>query len=212
MIKNKNYFRQEGRIAANWFVAGFFTVIIVGLVAVFFIKKRIGFMEDSHSSANPMPDNISVVAGSGGQEIVQNETDHYTVAVPDSWYIEKSAGAGLAVYPNYDPASGLAPECKIEVFSFASASTTDLNAWLTNDLHADPTADISEISRTNLNIGSSSGLEWRGSFNGVMTTLVYVLAGGKVFEIAPSTLSDASDADNDFCDPALQEFLSNLQF
>lgn len=175
----------------------------------------------SSSSAqvgNSTPDAVSISQlPDGDNETVKNNTGGYSFTMPTNWYLENNTGEGVTVYPDYDPKSGDAPTCKIEVSSFGSAaigsSAGSLNDWITRHLHADPTADISESSRTDLNVGGSSAIEWQGSLNGVTTTLVYVSTPtGDLLEFAPSTLATPDDPDADDCGLALQAMLSNIQF
>jgi hypothetical protein len=162
----------------------------------------------------PVPDSVAVsAADADGDEVVSDVTAGYYFSMPSNWYVEKSAGAGLAVYPDYDPKSGAVPDCKIEISVFgadisaanassggANSGLLNLNDWITSYLHADPTADVAEISRTPVELGeaggvangdadagvvggtgatggvagaTSSAIEWFGTLNGVATTLVY---------------------------------------
>jgi hypothetical protein len=168
-------------------------------------------------------DDISVVAAGNGDEVVVNTTAGYYVTVPSDWYVEKSVGSGLTVYPDYDPERGELPDCKLEVSldSRGSGNKEDLNAWVTRRLHADPTTDMSEISRVSSVVGfepTSSAVEWRGDLNGVTTTLVYAAMpddgrGGdtNVLEIAPSALSGAGLGSGD-CDLDMQALVASLRF
>jgi hypothetical protein len=142
-----------------------------------------------------------------------NASETYSMVVPKNWYTEES-GTEMSIYPDYDPAdaSSSPPTCKIEISSFVTSHGTNLDTWLTNDLHADPTASIAEISRAPIVVGphAISGIEWRGVLNGVTTTLVYAEGPNDIFEIAPSTLSEARDADNDDCSLDLQALVANF--
>lgn len=154
-------------------------------------------------------------------KIVANASGTFSVKVPVDWYVEKngdvnaSGAARFALYPGYDPAraSSTPPTCKIEISSFAGARGTNLDTWLTKYLHADPTASVAEISRMPVKVGSGGalmGIEWRGTWNGVTSTLVYVEVPTTIFEIAASSLSSASDADNDDCNLDLQAVVANF--
>jgi hypothetical protein len=214
IMKNKTYF--------GWFAFGFLAVVAVVFAGYVVLQGRQSVAVDARPMARtPVPDSVLVMPpadGSGsGDEIVENSTAGYYFSMPSNWYVEKNAGAGIAIYPDYDPsdASSSPAECKIEIAGFSGAGgVTDLNSWVTGELHADPTADISEDAQTNLEIGSSSAIEWQGTMNGVSTTLVYVLSGGNVFEIAPSTLSsgDGSGDDAGDCNLELQALVTNLHF
>jgi hypothetical protein len=154
---------------------------------------------------------------------ISNTADGYSFTMPPNWYLEKSGNGTFTVYPDYDPdaaSSSGSPDCKIEVSTLAGPGGSEkitpevLNPWITQYLHADPTAVISETSRRNFQIGSVQAVEWNGVLNGVKTTLAYIPAGGvalgKIIEVAPSSLSGASDADGD-CSLDFQAFLANLQ-
>jgi hypothetical protein len=165
----------------------------------------------------------------GGDEVVANAAEGYYFSMPTNWYVERGADSEFAVYPDYDPAdaSSSPAQCKIEISAITLAldsgpiTETGLSDWVTQILHADPTANIAEISRTPMVVGGTPALEWRGVLNNVTTTLVYAEApagtgavgsNNKIFEIAPSTLSEASDADNDSCDLDLQALVANFKF
>ena len=170
---------------------------------------------------------------SDGDKVVADATAKYYFMVPSNWYVESGAGSGagvvasgsdLAIYPDYDPRNGATPECKIEISVLAAKAglgSGGLNAWVTQNLHADLTADVAEISRTPLMVGSnptSSALTWHGGLNGVTTTLIYAeLPGGganggeNILEAALSTLSGAGDTSGD-CDLAFQALVANLRF
>ena len=211
----------------NKFITGF--VLLAGVVAVFgaavVLRSRVeapGMPEASDrlapAGAFSLDEASIATQNANDDQVVQNASDGYSFAMPASWYLEKNDGSGTTVYPDYDPAGGVAPECKMEISSFPAATApgaggraADLNNWLTDHLHADPTVDVLEISRTNVKLGTSSALEWRGSLNGVTTTLVYAFANGKILEIAPSSLDPASDLDADDCDLMLQAFMANLR-
>jgi hypothetical protein len=184
------------------------------------------------------PDDVSVApvpsddGGASDDEVVTDQTDGYSFTMPTDWYLEPNAGAGVTVYPDYDPTSGDEAACKIEISELATGGTdaaggsgavtdeSSLNAWITSYLHADPTADISEYSRTDITIGAgdstTTAIEWQGALNGVSTTLVYAVApasdgngssGANILEFAPSTLV-AEDGDD--CTIELQALLANF--
>jgi hypothetical protein len=180
------------------------------------------------------PDEVLVAPAPNGDtddEVVTDQTDGYSFTMPTNWYLEPNAGAGVTIYPDYDPgASDDQASCKIEIAELAgdgsngASAATDLNDWITAQLHADPTADVTETARTTIRVGLGSGdntstaIEWQGALNGVSTTLVYALApdGSGVLEFAPSTLADddASEAGDgsatDDCTIELQALLANL--
>lgn len=218
------------------FIVLFAAVAVLVFAVTVVLKGRLalapGGTGNSGGAVAQVPDSVAVSPILGGDdEVVANANAGYYFSMPANWYVEKNVGAGLAVYPDYDPKSGVAPECKIEISDFANVGTGSLNSWITNYLHADPTADVAEISRTPVQIGdasgggagantstSSSAIQWYGVLNGVTTTLVYALepdtAQGQknILEIAPSTLSESGDADNSDCDLVLQALVANLKF
>lgn len=167
------------------------------------------------------PDDVSVEPapdGDSDDEIVTDQTAGYSFSMPTNWYLEPNAGAGVTVYPDYDPTSGDQAACKIEISSLAAdpgavANEAGLSTWVTAQLHADPTADIAETARTDITIGTSTAIEWQGELNGVSTTLVYVptVDGKNILEFAPSTLAADDSADGgDDCTIELQALLANL--
>lgn len=202
------------------FWVGFFAVVAIGFAMAILIKQGMGEGSGSNGSAgasspvsSSQADDIAVVNAldGSGHQIVDDKTGNYHFAMPTSWYLEKNAGLGLTIYPDYSPASSSSPTCKIEISRFPVASGTDLNDWLTKYFAADPTADITQTSLSQIAIqGAKTALEWRGTMNSATTTLVYAQGVDEILEIAPSSLSQASDADNDDCDDALQQFLLNL--
>ena len=210
------------------FLVGLLGLVVIGCAVAVFIKGRLA-TDVPGLVGSPSADAISTSTLPDGDEIVRNGTAGYAFAMPANWYVEQSAGAGLTVYPDYDPANASPADagCKIEISELAGGSNGDLNSWITNYLHSDPTANVSETSRTNVKAGDASGdgvsgIEWQGNLNGVSTTLVYFAqtATGGVLEFAPSSLaetgaetgSDAGDAPaQDDCSLDLQALLSNLQ-
>lgn len=210
--------KKINHVSVAWFAA---VVVIVFAVAVA-LKGRDEFVFRGSSSVatstvaeGGAPDSIATSSLTDGDVIVADAPAGYYFSMPSNWYMEDNAGAGVTVYPDYSPAtaSSSPARCKIEITGLAAAKGIDLNAWITQNLHVDPTASVAEISRTPMKIDGNSGIMWRGVLNGVTTTLVYVPApNGTMFEIAPSTLSEASDADNDDCNLDLQALVANFTF
>jgi hypothetical protein len=161
-------------------------------------------------------------------ETVTNAAGGYSFAVPSTWYVEKNDVSGVVVYPDYDPSGSVSPDCKIEVSkldgTIPNNSTTSgelpisaLNSFVTSDLHADPTVDISEMSRLDTRVGGAPAVRWEGNINDAATTLVYVLSRGSVFEIVPSDLDAEAAAANDEsgysdCNLMLAAVLESMQF
>jgi len=163
------------------------------------------------------------IVNNPSDRFISNTPEGYSFTMPSNWYLEKNGNGTLIVYPDYDPStasSSSSPDCKIEVSTLSGPGGSEkitpeaLNSWITQYLHADPTAIVSEISRKNFEIGSAQAVEWNGVLNSVTTTLAYIPAGGaargKIIEVAPSSLLDASDADGD-CNLDFHAFLANLQ-
>ncbi len=174
-----------------------------------------GMEGSSGAGGSATTDTVSVTPAPGGDtddEIVTDQTAGYSFTMPTNWYLEPNAGAGVTVYPDYDPASGEQAACKIEISEIDGDGASNLNTWITSYLHADPTADISEGSRANITVGTTTAIEWQGTLNGVSTTLVYAAAsnGKDVLEFAPSTLAADDAAGGDDCTIELQALLANL--
>lgn len=145
------------------------------------------------------------------QSIADGATGYHFV-IPASWYFEKNSSSGFAVYPDYSPAessslsapnsaNSAAPLCKIEVSIFPYSPATAPGDWIASQLSVDPTQDIKEQSTAQVALGDAQGIEWNGTMNGIPTTLVYAFTDDKAYEIAPSTLSETSTAEN--CGDAL---------
>jgi len=155
----------------------------------------------------PMPQPDTVVTSTLPNEMVyaDNKTAGYAIAIPKNWYLERSAGSGVTVYPKAD--------CKIEISKLANPDQKNLADWLTKYLHADPTADVSEISRATTTVGGAPAIIWIGALNGVSSTLAYVAADGSVIEIAPSIIAASGSAPSNIdCGSAFQTILHNFQF
>jgi hypothetical protein len=209
MMKNKKYYIGVGLIG----------VVLVGVAVFAMVNKSIG-MGGFFIGGQNTPTSVSS-SGSDGSlasstsqtgKIITNSFGGFSFAMPEGWYLENNASGNVVVYPDYDPSGTTAPTCKIEISDFAVVKNTDLSDWLSQYFKADPTADISQASLSQITVGSVSGLEWRGVMNGATTTLVYAEKDRKIIEIAPSSLSSGSDTDNDDCAPALQDLLLNFTF
>ena len=141
----------------------------------------------------PKPDAIATSSVADGNILIRNETAGYRITIPGTWYLEKSAGSGVAVYPDHDTASSSAPECKIEISMLMNPSSTEISSWLTAYLRRDPTTDIIESAREKVSVNGASAMIWVGDMNGVSTTLGYVASGTEVYEIAPSVILGTGD-------------------
>lgn len=207
----------------SWFAAAAVVgAAIVATVAVVVVRDgqggEVGAPEAGHgANANWGSAGVSVVPLSDGDKEVIDAGAGYYFSMPSNWYVETSTvGTGaLAVYPDYDPAAGGdAATCKIEISALGAKlnSADDLSSWITDHLHADPTADVHELSRTQMTVGGSRAIEWRGVLNSMTTTLVYAAGPEGIWEAVPSTLSESSDADNDDCDIVFEALLNNIHF
>jgi hypothetical protein len=190
-----------------------FWVAVVGATcAIFFFGGVLSWKGKTKLPA-PRPDAIETSAASNTTMLIANKTAGYTLTVPQNWYLEKSSGSGVVVYPDYDAAGKMPPDCKIEISTLPDPDSKGLADWLTAYLHEDPTADVTEVSRTTGTVSGVPMIVWRGALNGVSSTLAYVATGTKVYEIAPSRIAPdtggTADAD---CANVLQTLLANFQF
>jgi hypothetical protein len=221
-MKNKN----------NIFVV-VFAVVLAAVAAVILFRERAqapgnGVVVGTTATGAGTDDITAIPSPEGDDDqVVENKTAGYFFTAPADWYVERSAGTGLAVYPDYDPTSGEAPTCKIEVSAFSGADVSDLDAWVTAHLHADPTASVVEDSRQNIATAdgaSSTALEWRGTLNGIATTLGYAEGngpdggGGEILEFAASSLTEPGTGSNsdvtgsDDCGLMVEPLVANLHF
>ena len=141
----------------------------------------------------PKPDAIATSSAVNGNILIRNETAGYRVTIPETWYLEKSAGSGMAIYSDRGATDLSAPECKVEISMFTNASAVDISSWLMAYLRRDPTIDIIESSREVVPANGASEMVWSGTLNGVSTTLGYIASGTAVYEIAPSVIAKVGD-------------------
>lgn len=137
----------------------------------------------------PRPDVIATSSAPGEMVLMRNKTAGYAMVIPRTWYLEKSEGSGVGVYPDYDAAGKIPPDCKIEISTLSNQSRASLADWLAAYFHADPTADVREISRATMTVSGAPAVVWTGLLDGISSTLAYVATGTKVYEIAPSWIS-----------------------
>lgn len=194
-------------VLAFWFV-----VAVAGCLIPFFSMKL--SWKGKMKLPAPRPDVIATSTAPNKTVFIENKTAGYTITVPWNWYLEKSAGSGMIVYPNYDATSKTPPDCKIEISALSNPGREVLADWLTAYFHEDPTADVSKISRTATTIGGASAIVWSGMLNSVFSTLAYVATSTMVYEIAPSAIAASGDgapigAD---CESALRTVFNNFQF
>jgi hypothetical protein len=183
--------RITPRLAA-WFLVGAVAVFI--FVAVF-VKGR----EEQASD---------------DQKVFIDPNSQSYVMISSRWYVEKD-GSGFTVYPNYNPTGipASVPVCKIAISKFPGIPGGNLGDWITQNLHADPTMDVTENSRKPIMVDGRSGIEWRGVLNGTAAELVYVTAAnGEIFEIVPSMLSASAGGTGDTCEDNLRTLIANVRF
>jgi hypothetical protein len=83
----------------------------------------------------------------------------------------------------------------MEISALQNPGNADLDDWLTDYLHADPTADVVESSRMPSTVSGHPAVTWVGALNGVSTTLAYVSReDGLLYEIAPSVIQNVAAA------------------
>jgi hypothetical protein len=197
-MKNKNY----------WYVVG---LAIIGFVVAGILLHSI-LSGDSGMAGGSLHQAVSTSTEGQDLETVTSQSGDYSFALIPGWYLERNDGSGSIIYPNYDPSGTAQPVCKIEVSQIGSVDGSNLDGFVTSYLAADPTAQNIQISRNALTVSDQPAVEWHGSMNGETSTLVYVSAHGKVFEIAPSALNDASNINDDACATTLNAFLSTMNF
>jgi hypothetical protein len=191
-----------------------FCFVIAGaMCAILFFAGGLSWKEKMKLPA-PRPDVVVTITAPQGTVLIENKTAGYAITVPRDWYLEKNAGNGITVYPNYDIVGHNGPDCKIEIATLSDpGGAALLSAWLTAYLHRDPTADISETSRTEMIVNGMSAIAWNGALNGTLTSLAYVATGTNVYEIAPSLISEKKNGSMDIgCENVLQVILANFHF
>jgi len=191
-----------------------FVVIIAaawGIWVLFGMRLPAG----TRPAGSPAPDEVTLAVQSNGSRLLTNKTAGYSVAVPQTWYLEKDAGAGVTLYPNYDPAGTAQPACKIEISALLNPKRASISDWLSAYFREDPTADIEQQSVTGGEVSGQPAITWVGSENGVSTTLTYVARAATVYEIAPSLISAADNnasAKEADCADAAASLIETFQF
>jgi hypothetical protein len=197
-----------------------FVVLVVAGVAVWFsFFGRISTKPESPVLTPPAPDTVTTQALTHGNQLIIDITAHYEAIVPMTWYLEKRAGSGITLYPDYDPAKQATPTCKMEISVLQNAKNADLDDWLTDYLRADPTADVVESSRMPSTVSGHPAITWIGLQNGVSTTLAYISReDGSLYEVAPSVIENnaVSDAmptasNQTLCSAAFQSLMSSFR-
>jgi hypothetical protein len=132
----------------------------------------------------------------------------YSFSAPVRWNIEKTGANTVAVHSD---ASSSVAACKIEISVFPYSAGADGEAdWIAHRIGADPSLSVTEQSSENVSLaGSSTGVEWVGTIDGVSTTLVYAFNATHAYEIAPSVTS-ATASGTAQCSDMLQSFLSTF--
>jgi hypothetical protein len=144
--------------------------------------------------------------------------DGYAFNVPSTWYVDQTTNDAVAVYPDYSPAPGSAPDadssstatCKLEMSIFPSVPPADTVGWISQRIGADPSLAVVEQSSEDISIAGGTGVQWNGTIDGVPTTLVYAFSADHAYEIAPSVVNQTMGDGNAQCAPALGTFLSQL--
>ena len=193
-------------VRAVWFV-----VVLVVCAGVFL---WLGFDQNKNSNLPaPRPDAISTSTVSDENIRIENKTAGYAITVPRNWYLEKSAGSGVTVYPDYDVAEKTSSNCKIEISALANPDKKEISDWLVA-YFAGGGNDVQETSEEAAQIPAGDAVIWRGVLNEVSTTLAYAATGTAVYEFAPSVIAAAGNgaplsAD---CESALMVVLKNFEF
>ncbi len=195
----------------TFFILLFLAIIAVAIFICVLIPRLLGNADQQISITSS--DDIAITTLQDGDRFIEDKTGNYSFTLPASWYFERKEGSGIAVYPNYIPDVNASPECKIETSVFPSISPLDLNGWITNHLHEDPTVTVLESSRTAVDIsGASITIRWMGALNEITTTLIYASTQGNIYEIAPSVLDIKKAEGNIVCNAALDSFLTSIRF
>jgi hypothetical protein len=170
-------------------------VLVIAIAAVWFLFFSKMSAKPSPLVVTPSSDAITTQSLTHGNVLIANATARYGLIVPTTWYLEKKAGGGITLYPDYDPAKKIPPACKMEISALQNPGNADLDDWLTDYLHADPTADVVESSRMPSTVSGHPAVTWVGALNGVSTTLAYVSReDGLLYEIAPSVIQNVAAA------------------
>jgi hypothetical protein len=202
-MENKEIKKRPLRILSLWLL-----IAVVAAIGAFLLCRHFTKIISSNSSVG---DSTSVTP-SGTQEFSGNG---FSFRVPQNWYVENNGKNFVTVYPDYafSAASSTPPDgiCKIEVSVFPYASNTNIPDWIAHRLGADPSVAVAEQSSADIVISGGTGVQWNGTIDGVVTTLVYAFSDGHAFEVAPSVVNETSGSDgNRQCADALDIFTSKL--
>lgn len=192
--------------------AGLFVGILIAALAIILFAHRFsGSLRQSAQGA--LPDDIATKVLASGNRLINDKTGGYSFMLSTGWYLEKKEGSGIAVYPDYDPKGTIPPKCKIEISVFKNITTKDMNDWVTGHVHEDPTVKVIETLRSALSVtGAPFAFYWKGSMDGIMTTIAYVSAEGNVYEIVPSVLDIQKADGNTACNDGFKSFLNSINF
>ena len=186
-------------------------VLMTGYAVWFFLVRSSS--EEKTGLPVLRPDTIVTSTAKNGTVRIDNESAGYTVVIPRDWYLEKSAGTGMTLYPHYAGTDKTLPACKVEISVLQNANRKDIADWLTIYLHSDPTASVLETSRVAMTVDGATAIVWSGTLNDIETTLAYMATGTDVYEIAPSAILAANGISlSKNCKDLLPDILKNFQF
>ncbi len=183
-------------------------IVASTLCAILFFGTRLSWRKTRLPT--PHPDAITTSTATDKDVSIQNKTGGYAITVPQNWYLEKSAGSGVTVYPDYPAAGEAQPDCKIEISVLSNPARRNLSDWLGAYLRRDPTADILEVARSTTTVGGAPTIIWDGVVNGVFSKLAYIATGTKILEIAPSAVAGGNSRTSS-CNDVLQNVLKSLR-
>jgi hypothetical protein len=185
-------------------------LVLVAACAILFFSGKLSWGGRSGLPA-PWPDAIATGTVSASAVFIEDKTAGYAITVPKGWYLEKSSGSGMTIYPDYDAAGKKQPDCKMEISTLPNPDRKNITDWLSAYLRGDPTADIFERGRATTTVGGAPAIIWDGALNGISSTLAYIATGTEVYEIAPSMTyaGELGSADID-CKNALRTILKNF--
>jgi len=192
-----------------------FAVIAVILVLFWLISQWAIPAASPQSGLNFESTTTTVTASDlpGGSRLFENAAAGYRFSVPAGWYVERVGGTGIAAYPDYDPAAGVVPACKIEISALPNPRQSMLGDWLVSYLSQDPTADVSPAFQSAFQVSGRDAIRWSGSLNGVSTTAAYLDGRGVVLEVVPSAVETSSaepEIGNEACMAAFELLIKNF--
>jgi hypothetical protein len=189
-------------------------ILIVVLMAGYMVWFFLARSSSREKTGLPVlhPDTIVTSTAKNGTVRIDNRSAGYTVTIPRDWYLERSAGSGITLYPHYTGTDKTLPACKMEISVLQNADRKDLTDWLTIYLHGDPTVSVVEMSRVAMTADGATAIVWSGMLNDIGTMLAYVATGTVVYEIAPSAVLAANGiSPSENCQDLLPDILKNFQ-